>query len=137
MLRCPERAALSDRQKTMDTFTCSPEQAEEFKVNMVKAMVTGCVPFAFVENEHMKQAMRAVGVTPLSRKEVGGSYLDRIFQEESLTSASMLAECQYICASSDGWRKRFCEAGASLMNFTVLPGSGAPAKQLEKSIHRQ
>jgi hypothetical protein len=109
----------------MKTFACSPEQAEDFKVNLVKAMVTGCVPFAFVENEYMKQAMQSVGIKPPSRKELGGSYLDRIFKADCENSVSMLAECEFICASSDGWRKRYCEAGAALMNFTVLPGSGA------------
>lgn len=69
----------------MKTFACSPEQAEDFKVNLVKAMVTGCVPFAFVENEYMKQAMQSVGIKPPSRKELGGSYLDRISKQTART----------------------------------------------------
>lgn len=117
----------------MQTFTCSPEQAEEFKVNMVKAMVTGCVPFAFVENEYMKQAMRSVGAKPPSRRGVAGSYLDCIFEAENDNSTRAHSECQYTCASSDGWRKRYCEAGASLMNFTALPGTVAFAEQLGAS----
>jgi hypothetical protein len=94
-------------------------------VNCVKGLVTGCVPFAFVENEFIQRAMRSVGVQPPSRKQLGGSYLDRIFEADAENSLSMLAETEFICASSDGWRKRYCASGAALMNYTLLPGSGA------------
>lgn len=110
----------------MAQFGCSPEQAEEYKVNMVKALVTGCVPFAFVENAFFKQAMLTVGVQPPSKKQVAGSYLDRIFEAEQELSLDTIANCEYLCCSSDGWRRKYCADGAGLMNFTVLPGSGAP-----------
>jgi hypothetical protein len=113
----------------MEQFSCSHEQAEQFKMSIVKAMITGCVPFTFVENEYFRDAMRLVGVKPLSRKEVGGSYIDRIFEAEQEASTSVLETCEYICASSDGWRSKYCASGAGLMNFTTLPSSGAMTKQ--------
>jgi hypothetical protein len=77
----PERPALNDNHTAMKTFVCTPEQAEEFKMNFVKGLVTGCVPFAFVENELLHRAMRSVGVQRPSRKQLGGSYLDRISKQ--------------------------------------------------------
>ena len=91
----------SMEQFSMEHFLCSPEQAEVFKTNVVKAMITGCVPFSFVENTFFQDALQSVGVSPLTRREVGGCYLDRIFAAEQEMSSGALAECDYICTSSD------------------------------------
>jgi hypothetical protein len=63
----------SDTLTTMKTFACSLEQAEDFKVNLVKVMVTGCVLFTFEANEDMKQGMQSVGTKIPSRKELDDS----------------------------------------------------------------
>lgn len=111
-------------QASMANFALPEQSAEQFRVNIVKALVTGNVPFAFVENSFFKAACGCVGVEPISRKQVAGPYLDAIFAEEQSFSRELLDEVDYLPGASDGWRKKYCADGAGLMNFTVMPESG-------------
>jgi hypothetical protein len=51
--------------------------------------------------------------------------VDSISEEVQDVSAQSLAHLTLIDASSDGWPKKHCESGASLMNFCALTPSGA------------
>lgn len=112
--------AVSATQPTMAQFACSDVQAENFRVNMVKAMVTANIPFAFADNKYFHAACGNVGVEALSRKEVAGPYLDSICAEQQSFSRELIKTVDYLPGSSDGWRKKYCQGGAGLMNFTVL-----------------
>jgi hypothetical protein len=103
----------------MDNFAASKDQQEAFVDNLVKAMATGCIPFTFVENEYLRRDASSVGAKVPSRKEVAGTLLDRIFEETVLFSEDRVSSMDHPAGASDGWRKKFCEQGAGLMNFTV------------------
>jgi hypothetical protein len=64
----------------MNTFAASKDQQETFIDNLVKAMVTNCIPFTFTENEYLRRAAASVGVQLPSRKVVAGTLLDRTFE---------------------------------------------------------
>jgi hypothetical protein len=51
----------------MHNFMSSKIQAEVFNQKLLRAIVTGGVSFAFVENSYLVKAAKAVGVELLSR----------------------------------------------------------------------
>jgi hypothetical protein len=103
----------------MDTFAASKNQQEAFIDNLVKAMATSCIPFTFIENEYLRRAAASVGVQLPSRRIVSGTLLDRIFEESVTFSTDRIASMEHPAGASDGWRKKCCEEGTGLMNFTV------------------
>jgi hypothetical protein len=91
---------------------------------LVKALVTGSVPLAFVENEYLRKAARVVGVELPSRKVVSTSLLDGLFYSTKTFSRARLRKMDFPCGASDGWQKKYCEQGNQLMNFTVVGNEG-------------
>jgi hypothetical protein len=45
---------------------------------------------------------------------------DAVFDKVKLLSSEKICTLQHIDESSDGWRKKYCEQGASLANFCNL-----------------
>lgn len=135
---CPDdagAAAAAAASSGISKFAASEQQQTAFIDSLVKAMATGCIPFNFMENQYLKDAAACVGVTLPSRKVVAGPLLDKIFEETQTFSTELVAGMDYPAGSSDGWRKKYCEGGAGLMNFVVLGDQGAPSLALKPS-HR-
>jgi hypothetical protein len=107
-------------------FGATDAQAEEFKLNLVKAMAVSCIPFNFASNEYLHRAMAVVGISPISRKQVAGKYLDGIAADEIVLTRDTIEAMDFPSTASDGWRQKYCADGASLMNFTVMGNSGEP-----------
>jgi hypothetical protein len=99
-------------------------QEREFKDNFFKAMVTSCIAFNFVENEYLRKAFASLGMTAMSRQEVSGKRLKALTQRDQQDMRSQIDSMDYPAGSSDGWRKKYCEGGAGLMNFTVMGNTG-------------
>ena len=89
------------------------------------ACITACVPFTFFENDHLMKAAAVFGTKLASRKVLGGTLLDSIFNEVQLGTIENLGALSYVDGSSDGWRKKSCLLGAGLMNFCALTCTGA------------
>lgn len=87
---------------------------------MAKALVSACVPFAFIENEFLKKACRVVGLTAPSRRRIAGPLLDKIAAETETLSAVKIQNMLFPAGASDGWRKKTCQGGQGLMNFTIM-----------------
>lgn len=102
----------------------TPQQNESFVRNLVMACITGCIPFTFVENPYLKEAAKVIGVTLPSRKQLSTTVLDNAFKDIKTADADLLAKLRYFDASSDGWRKKYCEQGVSLTNFCALTANG-------------
>ena len=102
----------------------TPAQNEAFVEHSVMACITGCIPFAFMENPHMVPAAKAASVTLPSRK-VLATTLDSVFDKVKPPSSEKMCTLLHIDASSDGWSKKYCEQGASLANFCHLTSNGA------------
>jgi hypothetical protein len=109
----------------MDRYVASEAQATAFVDNLVKGIITGQVPFQFIENDFVKAAGRAVGFDLPSAKALAAPLLDKILAEQHTFTSTMLQDIDYLGGTSDGWRKRYCQSGASMMNFIALPGSRA------------
>jgi hypothetical protein len=105
-------------------FGVTKEQEEDFKMCLVKAMVTSCIAFNFAENGYLAKALAILGMTPLTRKQVAGTYLDQIAAGEQEWSRKAIESMEYPPGASDGWRKKYCVSGAGLMNFTVMGDNG-------------
>jgi hypothetical protein len=46
---------------------------------------------------------------------------------------AQMAAMDYPAGASDGWRKKYCESGAGLMNFTVMGNQGVLTLHNEQS----
>jgi hypothetical protein len=110
---------------SMVQFTANAQQTEAFIDGLVKAMATSCIPFTFMENSYLKEAARALGVELPGRRALAGPILDKVFEESQCFTKESIGNMDHSCGASDGWRKKYCEGGASLMNFTVMGNEGA------------
>jgi hypothetical protein len=110
---------------SMAQFAANAQQKEAFIDGLVKAMASSCIPFNFMEGSYLKEAAGALSIELPGRRALAGSILDRVFDESrSFTRDSILnMECPF--GASDGSRKKYCEDGKSLMNFTVMGNEGA------------
>lgn len=84
----------------------TPQQNESFVRSLVMACITGCIPFTFMENPHLKEAAKVIGVTLPSRKQLSTTVLDKAFKDIKTADQELLAKLRYFDASSDGWRKK-------------------------------
>lgn len=104
----------------MNSFAVSKAQIEKVTKCLVKAIVTGNVAFSFVENPHLVEALTTLGVPPITRKQLADKWVPALAAEASVATAQTLAQAELIDASSDGWRKKYCEQGAALNNVVAL-----------------
>jgi hypothetical protein len=105
-------------------FGVTKEQEEQFKMCLVKAMITSCIAFNFADNGYLAKALAILGMKPLTRKQVAGTYLDQLAAGEQEWSRTAIEGMEYPPGASDGWRKKYCISGAGLMNFTVMGDKG-------------
>lgn len=103
------------------SFALASAQCENFKRLLVKAIVTANIPFTFVENESLLEACKHVGITELpSRQQLADKYVPALAAEATLATKATVSTALYVDASSDGWRKKYCQLGAPLMNVVAL-----------------
>jgi hypothetical protein len=114
------RRLTDSTQRGVQTFTLSASQIDSFTSGIVKAIVTGNIAFTFVENPHLMDAMSAVGVPTISRKQLANLWIPKLAEEASVATVATLEKALLVDASSDGWRKKYCEQGASLNNIVAL-----------------
>jgi hypothetical protein len=74
------------------------------------------LPFAFVENKYLNEALAVVGLTVPSSRQVSGPLLDRIAEQTDSFSMDKIQAMDYPAGASDGWRKKSCQGGQGLMN---------------------
>jgi hypothetical protein len=113
------------KQQTLHGTVATASQQKQCDLLMTKALVSSCVPFAFLENEYLQQACSVVRLTAPSRKQASGALLDKIAEETDSWSMEKIKNMQYPAGASDGWRKKTCQGGQGLMNFTILDNSSA------------
>jgi hypothetical protein len=110
--------------REVQRFGVTKEQEQQFKMYLVKAMITSCIAFNFADNEYLAKALGVLGMSPLTRKKVAGPYLDQIAAGEQDWSSKAIESMEYPPGASDGWRKKYCVSGAGLMNFEVMGDNG-------------
>jgi hypothetical protein len=101
-------------------FTIREYQIEHFTRCFVKAIVTGNKPFNFVDNPHLIEACQSLGLPTISRKQLADKWVPLLAEEAPIGNAATLARMALVDASSDGWRKKYCEKGAALNNIIAL-----------------
>lgn len=104
----------------MHQFVLSHQQAEAFISKIVKAIVTGNVPLSFIENPHLVAACDAVGAPLPSRKTLSTKHIPALAKEANSNNSDVIDKAKFVDASSDGWRKKYCEQGDSLNNVVAL-----------------
>jgi hypothetical protein len=108
------------KQPGIASFTLSKAQIEKATTCIVKAIVTGNVAFSFVENPHLMEAMTTLGMPTITRRQLADRWIPRLADEATVATADILAQAPLVDASSDGWRKKYCEQGAALNNIVAL-----------------
>lgn len=87
---------------------------------LVKAVVTGNVPFAFIESPSLVDACAGLGVKLMSRKTLATKHIPALAEQATGNNSAIIANAKRVDASSDGWRKKHCEQGAALNNIMAL-----------------
>jgi hypothetical protein len=105
-------------------FGVTKEQEHQFKMCLVKAMITSSIAFNFADNEYLTKALAVLGMTPLTSKQLAVTYLDQIAGEELEWPRTAIEGMEYPPGASDGWRKKCGVSGAGLMTFTVRGDTG-------------
>jgi hypothetical protein len=86
-----------------------------------------------VENGYLRKAFLALGISAMSRKEVSGKRLQQLSQQGQSNMRAQIAAMDFPAGASDGWRKKYCESGAGLINFTVMGSEGVLTLHHEQS----
>jgi hypothetical protein len=113
------------RTSTLHGVFATADQQKQVDLCLTKALVSGCVPFAFVENTHLQEALAVVGLKAPTRKQVAGRLLDEIAAETEAFSLDKVAAMEHPVGASDGWRKKYCQGGEGMQNFTVMGDRGS------------
>ena len=48
-------------------FGVTPELEKQFKMYLVKSMITSCIAFNYADNEYLGKALAVLGMAPLTR----------------------------------------------------------------------
>jgi hypothetical protein len=108
------------KQRGVESFTLSSPQIENFSTYLVKAIVTGNIAFTFVENPHLMEAMATVGGPTTTRRQLTDQWIPALAEEASVATVATLQHALLVDASTDGWRKKYCEEGAASNNIVAL-----------------
>jgi hypothetical protein len=119
------KAVRKNAQRTVHSFAVASTQKEAFTQEIVKAIVTGNIPFTFIENSHFLKACNVMGISLPSRKVLADTWIPRLAQEAEVATKEILSKEHFVDASSDGWRKKACEQGDALLNVMALTLSRA------------
>ncbi|KAJ9531853.1 hypothetical protein QJQ45_022037 [Haematococcus lacustris] len=90
------------------------------------ALVSGQVPFAFVNNVHLQSIFQLLGVDVLKEKHYRTEVLDELYKEVKQATMKELRELveEGFMIVSDGWKSIFAGCGTPLVNFLVLKPDG-------------
>ncbi|KAJ9512348.1 hypothetical protein QJQ45_012875 [Haematococcus lacustris] len=90
------------------------------------ALVSGQVPFAFVNNVHLQSIFQLLGVDVLKEKHYRTEVLDELYKEVKQATMKELRELveEGFMIVSDGWKSKFAGCGTPLVNFLVLKPDG-------------
>jgi hypothetical protein len=113
------------RQGLLKTFSMGQRDQQQFIHHIARAIITGNVPFTFMENEDLVAAANIAGVKLPSRKVTSTTLLGEIFEGVETTNAERLKSVKMFDAASDGWRKKYCSKGDAMQNFCVMLDSRA------------
>lgn len=113
------------RQGNLHSFGMSQRDQQRFIHHFVRGLIVGNVPFTFMENEDIMKAASIAGVKLPSRKVTSTTVLDQLFDDVEVANAAKLEQVDLFDATSDGWRKKYCEKGDAMQNFCVLLDSQA------------
>jgi hypothetical protein len=77
----------------VETFTLSAPQIDRFASGIVKAIVTGNIASTFVENPRLMEAMIAVGVPTISRKQLATAnrWIPKLAEEATVAGKVLVA----------------------------------------------
>jgi hypothetical protein len=106
-------------------FVVTPAQEAAFKSLFFKSIVTSNIAFNYLENQQVKDCFKLMGMKPPTRRQAAGKYLDELTEESKMFSKLSVALMDFPHGASDGWRKKYCNQGAGLMNSAVMGNSGA------------
>jgi hypothetical protein len=85
----------------INNLMCTTQHQQQFIENIGKGMITGNVPFTFVENEFIMKAAAVFDVKMPRAKTVAGPLLDRILADQQLLSAEAMSGADYVCGTSN------------------------------------
>ena len=108
----------ANNQRSIASIAVSADQQEA--AVPVKAIVPANVPLTFIENHHLVNGLKQVGVSLPSHKQLANKYTPELAAEAEATTSGLLSKMPLIGASSDGWSKKYYKDGNALMNIVAL-----------------
>jgi hypothetical protein len=66
------------------------------------------------------EVMSAIGMPKISRKQPANRWIPKLAEEANVATVATLEKALLVGASSDGWRNKYCEQGASLSSIVAL-----------------
>jgi hypothetical protein len=94
---------LQRHQPAVSSFALSQSQIDHFTKCIVKAIVTGNVKFAFVENVHFVEALNALGIPSILRKQLANKHIPQLDKAANVENKDVLLRSPLLDASSDSW----------------------------------
>jgi hypothetical protein len=64
--------------------------------------------------------LKALGIPSISRKQLANKHIPHLAKEANVATKDVLLRSPLVDASSDGWRKRYCEQSIPLNNIVAL-----------------
>ncbi|KAJ9509715.1 hypothetical protein QJQ45_011288 [Haematococcus lacustris] len=106
--------------------TQPPDVQRAIRRRLGLALVSGQVPFAFVNNVHLQSIFQLLGVDVLKEKHYRTEVLDELYKEVKQATMKELRELveEGFMIVSDGWKSKFAGCGTPLVNFLVLKPDG-------------
>lgn len=87
-------------------------------------IVTAGLSFSLVEHDHARVSAEMYGAKLPSRSHISGPILNNLFNDTQLATYEKVDCMDYSAGASNAWRRKYCEQGSSLLNFTVMGQEG-------------
>jgi hypothetical protein len=112
--------------KTIVGFCASASQCQAALAELRKFIYSGNIPLMCVDNVHLKEAFKILGVKLPSRTFLSTTMLDQDYAQAKKECNEVLAAQPYVGIATDGWRSKYAAMGTPLVNVcALLPEKGA------------
>lgn len=108
-------------QHTLTTHVVHPQKQAAFERLFAQYMYTSLTPLIRLDSPELKAALALVGAAPPSRFRAAGPLLDEAYGQAVDKVVSQIKECDSVCITMDGWKKRAAEHGTIITVVILMP----------------
>jgi hypothetical protein len=112
-------------QQTIKIRAVTAQQQAQFEIKLAKFFFTTLTPLNRLASPELKAALAVLGATPPERTYASSQLLDDAYNLAFHKVISSVGQSPFVCITMDGWKKRTCENGASLITVVMLLPDGS------------